>query len=1409
MRKCTTLALFAFLLASSLNCLAVTKTATSSGSWNSTATWGGSSVPGSSDDVVINEGVTVTVDANASCKSLAIGTIAANGSHGLTINNGVTLSVIGAISLTPAASSPFTLTNNGTLSQTASSSVVFASTNATFTSVNNGTANIGSLYLVGGSHSGSGSWNLSLGLSLSGNIAFSSTLSSNAALTVNSAVAVSGTGKMNFTGNLTVTSASVAISYTGKKLSCNALSISNSGSAAVSISADTVIANSTFSLTNTGTGGNSISARYLQSIGNFTVANGSAAINTISTENFKVGGNFSLSNSSATAVNSVIVKSSATITGNYTMSSTANSSTGYQNLLACKGSVTISGTTGLSLSNTQTGIINFAQNVVQVGSADTTGSLVIYPGNIVMSSSQSSGNISRTDTVNLVAIYNGSVSSDSVLLTTSSNGTNNMIYVNDNGSYDGKSKSLSLTGGVSNASKGSLKWADANSNTSFITYFNGTSSQTIPASDNWNFKKINVSNTSDSVIFGGTLGSGGNRLTGRLIIDANAKVSDGGYDFGGSGSDSIQLGSGANFYIRSSSPTFPSNVEYVSNAAGGTINFTNTGSSTLSILSAPSTPISLGNVAVSGSGIKSIAGIIGSSTISIENLTVAAGTLTFGNACTLLNLVPGSQPVTKTITVAAGATLQIPRDFSSDPTTNFVFAPTATLEYSGGSQKVYNIIAGNLTFSGSGTKSIAANGAAKAQNKVTISGTATLNIGESASLTLLSTASQTAYIAEITGGGITYSGTGTSMGKVIAQRYVELNDGDFRDFTSPIKNSTLESWQGDGMLLTGITGSYYPDFGWINAYTYNEATGGDFDLGWIEADNVTNKAITYSGSNMVRGGWRIYDGYNGGSTVYTLQDEGEVNTGTIPMTATFTHASASGDREQDDGWNFMGNPYPAGIDFAKFYADNAAVFESTETVGGLEPTVYVWQPSDRSSPGGVLNYGGFNAITGSYINMSDGVIPANNGFWLKAYESESTSKSYSLNLKESHKYNGAGAFHKAGTTALKLIDINFTDPNGYTDMVKFHEWFKATEGYDRSLDIQKFKVDPSVPVIDIRTEEDKPIWVNATPDNGNSYQFSLHVRATSSGVHTLDWSGLDIAFEHYRCAMLTDHVTGTVINMEEEDSYSFTMSAGYEGNRFTVEVSKKSSNNLTVTDASCAGLNDGKVMVDLSNAGENYTYTLVNDANGQTVTTFNSLRKSVLIELAAGEYTLKASDINKANDKCGSSAAIVINDPMTIAASFTKDKAHILAGAEVNFISTSKGAAKLNWEFGDDLSVSADESVKHTFTQPGTYTVELTASNAEDGCKQKTMQEIVVHSAADGSVADSRDLGIVAMKGAVGYTNPYEGTAHITVFTTDGKLVYSQDLNDPSGMVNLEKTGCFVVTISCGEKSQTRQLVIF
>ncbi|MBC7846990.1 MAG: T9SS type A sorting domain-containing protein [Flavobacterium sp.] len=90
--------LFVCLFGNIENANAAARTASVAGNWNNTATWGGSSVPGVGDNVIINSGITVTVTADAAANSVSV-----TGTGILTINNNITLTVYGNIDVANGA----------------------------------------------------------------------------------------------------------------------------------------------------------------------------------------------------------------------------------------------------------------------------------------------------------------------------------------------------------------------------------------------------------------------------------------------------------------------------------------------------------------------------------------------------------------------------------------------------------------------------------------------------------------------------------------------------------------------------------------------------------------------------------------------------------------------------------------------------------------------------------------------------------------------------------------------------------------------------------------------------------------------------------------------------------------------------------------------------------------------------------------------------------------------------------------------------------------------------------------------------------------------------------------------------------------------------------------------------------
>ena len=152
---------------------AATRTASVTGNWSNTATWGSNPYPVAGDAVIINTGVTVTVDiVGAQCASITIN--AAANANGISISSPNTLAVSGSITFNAPT----------------------AAVNSTV-DVGSGTLSVGSISITGGTIANYISQvTISTGtLTCSGNITFGGT-ATYAKLTF------SGAGTLNITGNL-------------------------------------------------------------------------------------------------------------------------------------------------------------------------------------------------------------------------------------------------------------------------------------------------------------------------------------------------------------------------------------------------------------------------------------------------------------------------------------------------------------------------------------------------------------------------------------------------------------------------------------------------------------------------------------------------------------------------------------------------------------------------------------------------------------------------------------------------------------------------------------------------------------------------------------------------------------------------------------------------------------------------------------------------------------------------------------------------------------------------------------------------------------------------------------------------------------------------------------------------------
>ncbi|MEZ5196894.1 MAG: hypothetical protein R2764_10950 [Bacteroidales bacterium] len=169
---------------------------------------------------------------------------------------------------------------------------------------------------------------------------------------------------------------------------------------------------------------------------------------------------------------------------------------------------------------------------------------------------------------------------------------------------------------------------------------------------------------------------------------------------------------------------------------------------------------------------------------------------------------------------------------------------------------------------------------------------------------------------------------------------------------------------------------------------------------------------------------------NGLTGTTTVNYEGNLNNGDYLVHLAYSPASNA------TGWNLLGNPYPSAIDW------NADSSWSRTNVGGWA-VVY-----DNAT------FRGWNPfLTGSlrsYNGKADGIIPATQGFWVRAYQG-----SASLTIPQSQRGHHSQMFYKNTDENTDMYLRLTVSANGFNDeaVVIFKEG--ATENFDGLYDLEK------------------------------------------------------------------------------------------------------------------------------------------------------------------------------------------------------------------------------------------------------------------------------------------------------------------------------------------------------------------
>ncbi len=333
-------------------------------------------------------------------------------------------------------------------------------------------------------------------------------------------------------------------------------------------------------------------------------------------------------------------------------------------------------------------------------------------------------------------------------------------------------------------------------------------------------------------------------------------------------------------------------------------------------------------------------------------------------------------------------------------------------------------------------------------------------------------------------GSLIIAGDLTNSGTIKVNRYMTAyssNDDGWHFLSAPVSNFT-------------ISGS---DF---------EPTAGDDDLYKYDETKADSNWLNYNGGTFGDTKFEVGKGYLCAyKTAETKQFTGDINTGSYTKNLNYTSTASS------PGWNLLGNPYTAAIDW-----DNIT---KTTSVDG---TVYVMRASDGQ-------YIDWNGSTGE---LTGGIIPAMQGFFVKA-----TATGQSITMDSEDETHSTGTYYKsAGSLAENTVKINVSGASGESnEYIQFRE--DATVQFDHSCDAYKLFGFSNAP--QIYTNDGEELYsINCLPLTMKNYDLPMGIKIVDPGEYTLSFEGINNVSEQYEID-LEDAQTGTTETVTPGFFYTF------------------------------------------------------------------------------------------------------------------------------------------------------------------------------------------------------------------------------------------------------------------------------
>ena len=571
---------------------------------------------------------------------------------------------------------------------------------------------------------------------------------------------------------------------------------------------------------------------------------------------------------------------------------------------------------------------------------------------------------------------------------------------------------------------------------------------------------------------------------------------------------------------------------------------------------------------------------------------------------------------------------------------------------------------------------------------------------------------------------------GTITGNIKAERYYDGSTTYNQHYMgSPVNTPALSQFG-----ATGTPGYVIPQptctetaldmsspYGTV--FSFHESHGASCELSQWKVE-TTGNATNGVGYSVLKTG-------AGTLTLAGAPNLSDVTVTSLANTNGWTNQSAEG-RPYSSGWQLLANPFLATI-----------VIDPSINRGSFDDQVWVW------------NTEGNNA--GSYTR-SYTVAP----FQAFIVHKTSAGGNASYLIKASERVVTPQTFYQLNANEITITASNTA--NGLLDDISVGFNTNATDTFDAQIDANKPAGALGRHTI-YSVNNGKWMGRNILHDLATTSTVPVGFEPGATGTYTLSFGGLN-GFEPTSYIYLEDKALHVMYNVRNGD-YTFTANSADNWDRFVLHFTPPAE--ISTVDAGCTASGT----IDIQQPGTaDWIYTLT-DANNAIVTS-GVLNQSqpVLVNVAAGAYTLTLTDTNN----YVAVKSIVVNGPQMITAAFQMSADTVEALQSVVLTASATGAASYEWNLGNGLTATG-ANVTVNYAEPGVYTLSLLVTS-QSGCGATQTQTITVMPASTtglNSITGTGKLNIWSNSNRVfvDFTALQKVNASITIYNILGQELCS------------------------------------